>query len=107
MSQQPLFGQTKDPREPLKVPGENQSPDTRTVEKFHRHADTDARREAIHHRIGTGTNQSASGSHRHDGSDSGLILEGTTLIGTRGTATAVGSIIAALVKLGASDNTTA
>lgn len=83
------------------------SPPARDVEKFHRNSDVDVRKESQHHTVGTGTTQAAAGSHRHDGTDSGLLLEGFTITGSRGTATAVGSVISALVQLGATDSTTA
>lgn len=107
MTQQPYFGSSRNPMQPLSVPGEQQAPDERTVEKFHRKSDVDSRREAQHHTLGTDINQASPGNHRHDGSDSVLILEGTTITGSRSTnlSNVIGSIIAALVKLGASDQT--
>ena len=106
MSQQPFYGSQRNPMEPLKVPGENQSADAREVEKFHRKSDVDGSKTAQHHTIGTGQSQAASGSHSHDGTDSVPLLSGFTITGTRGTATAVGSIISALKQLGATDSTT-
>ena len=78
------------------------------VEKLHRSADTDVRRESIHHTLGPRSSQAASGDHKHDGSDSPLLLEGLTITGSRASPTAIlPSIIAALVRLGATDSSTA
>lgn len=81
-------------------------PDPGSVKEFHVNADTDSDRQAIHHTIGPGVNQAASGAHSHDGQDSPLLLEGITITGAKGTAACDSSIIAALVRLGASDSTT-
>ena len=77
------------------------------VEQLHTNADTDIRRESIHHTLGAGASQAAPGDHRHDGGDSALLLEGVTLSGSRGGNVALVSIIQALVKLGATDSTSA
>lgn len=77
------------------------------VEKIHRNADTDTRREAIHHTLGPSPAQAAPGSHKHDGSDSALLLEGVTISGSISSPPSIlPSIIAALVKLGALDQST-
>lgn len=81
-------------------------PDARIVADFHTNADTDVRRESIHHTIGPGPNQASPGSHRHDGGDSALLLEGVTLTGSKGGNVALASVIQALVRLGAEDATT-
>lgn len=81
-------------------------PDANTVRDLHMNADTDSGSDAIHHTLGTGVGQAASGAHDHDGNNSPLLLEGITITGARGTATCDQSIIAALVRLGASDSTT-
>lgn len=74
------------------------------VEKIHLNADTDVRREAIHHTLGPKTTQAAAGDHRHDGSDSSLLLSGMTISGSRSNSTSIlPSIIATLVRLGATD----
>ena len=54
-------------------------PSSEEVEQFHTQADTDARKEAIHHTIGAGENQAASGAHNHRGGDSVQLLTGITL----------------------------
>ena len=81
-------------------------PDPTSVREFHINADTDSSGDALHHTLGPGTNQAANGAHVHDGNDSALLLEGVTITGTRGTASCDQSIIAALMRLGASDSTT-
>jgi hypothetical protein len=85
----------------------NLRPDAKTVNEFHSNDDTDKDANAHHHTLGSGANQASPGSHNHDGSTSVQLLEGFTLSGTRGSATAIVSIISALVQLGATDNTTA
>jgi len=78
------------------------------VEKLHRNADTDVRRESIHHTLGPRSSQAAAGDHKHDGSDSPLILAGLTISGSRASSTSITpSIIACLVRLGATDSSTA
>lgn len=86
---------------------DNPRPDAAAVEDFHTNADTDIRRESLHHTLGPGEAQAAPGSHSHDGGDSALLLSGMTLSGSRGGNVALISVIAALVRLGATDNTTA
>lgn len=78
-----------------------------TVEKIHQYSDADVRPESQHHTLGAGPFQAASGSHRHRGGDSEFLYSGMTISGSRGSATAMVSIIAALVALGATDATTA
>jgi hypothetical protein len=80
--------------------------DARDVQKIHEKADTDFSKQSLHHTLGPQGNQASPGNHVHDGTSSPQILAGFSLSGTRGTATAVPSIIAALVALGATDNTT-
>lgn len=77
------------------------------VSKIHQYDDVDVRAESHHHTLGAGPMQSSPGSHRHRGGDSELLYAGTTISGSRGSATAMVSIIAALVALGATDSTTA
>jgi hypothetical protein len=76
------------------------------VELFHRNADTDVRAESMHHSLGSGTTQAAPGSHNHDGGDSVQLLEGSTISGSLSGGTALTSIIACLVRLGAVDRST-
>lgn len=78
------------------------------VEKLHLHADTDVRRESAHHTLGPRTTQASPGDHKHDGSDSSLLLEGATIVGSRSNPGSIlPSIISALVRLGAVDQSTA
>ena len=77
------------------------------VEEFHKNADTDVRAESIHHTLGPRPSQAAPGSHKHDGSDSSLLLDGYTIIGSRSSSTSIlPSIIAGLVRLGMTDSST-
>ena len=80
------------------------TPDKTTAD--HARSDVDSSPFAQHHTIGPRKDQAAGGAHRHDGSDSSLILTGTTITGAKAGNTAVASVIAALVKLGATDSTT-
>lgn len=82
-------------------------PTAEEVENLHTHADTDARKEAIHHTVGPGENQAAPGNHNHRGGDSVQLLSGVTITGSRGGNIALLSVIQALVALGATDSTTA
>lgn len=88
------------------VKQEDPSPPAPVVDAFHKNAARDTRPEDIHHTVGPGPTQAASGQHRHDGSDSPLLLEGVILTGSKGGNLALPSIISALVKLGAKDSTT-
>jgi hypothetical protein len=82
-------------------------PTGREVADFHTFADTDQGKESIHHSIGPGVNQAASGAHIHDGNDSPLLLDGVVIAGAKGGNSALASVISALVGMGATDNTTA
>ena len=82
-------------------------PTAEEVDTLHTNADTDARKEAIHHTLGVGENQGSPGNHTHRGGDSMQILAGITLTGSRGGNIALLSVIQALVVLGATDSTTA
>ncbi len=78
------------------------------VEDLHKNADTDVRAESLHHTLGPKSTQAASGNHKHDGSDSELLLSGLTITGSRASSTAITpSIIQCLVRLGAVDSSTA
>ena len=82
-------------------------PTAEEVDTFHTNAATDARKEDIHHTIGAGENQAASGAHNHRGGDSVQLLTGITLTGSRAGNIALLSVVQALVALGATDSTTA
>lgn len=81
-------------------------PDSISVKEFHVNSDVDSSTDAQHHTIGSGVNQVASGAHDHDGQNSPFLLADVTLTGAKGTAACDSSIIAALVRLGATDSTT-
>ena len=81
--------------------------DAKTVEAFHAKADTDASQTALHHTLGTKNGNASPGDHNHNGKNSVRILKGTTITGSRASGAALVSVISALVKLGATDNTTA
>lgn len=84
----------------------NPRPAPQVVAEFHTNSDVDAEKDAQHHTIGTGVNQASSGSHKHDGNDSFLLLDGVEIIGAKGGNTALASVIAALIGMGAKDSTT-
>jgi len=78
------------------------------VEELHRNADTDVRRESLHHTLGPRGTQAAAGDHTHNGSDSSPLLGGLTISGSRSSSASITpSIIAALVRLGITDSSTA
>ena len=86
---------------------ENPKPPAEAVDDFHTNSDVDSRAEALHHTLGPGPNQSSPGDHTHDGGDSALILEGQVISGSRATDAWRLSVNAILVRLGATDNSTA
>jgi len=82
-------------------------PDGQAIRKFHQNADTDTDPTAIHHTLGPGVNQAASGSHDHRGADSVVLGEGITITGSKGGNAALQSVISAMVEiLGVTDSTT-
>lgn len=85
----------------------SERPSVRVVREFHTNSDVDANQDSLHHTIGPGVNQAASGGHNHDGANSSLLLEGYTIAGSRTGGSALVSVIGALQRLGASDETTA
>lgn len=82
--------------------------DPKTVAKFHEKDDVDASQQSHHHTLGPRNGQSSPGDHNHNGKNSKRLLQGTTITGakTGNPAPALASVIAALVKLGATDSTT-
>jgi hypothetical protein len=86
---------------------ENPKPPAQAVEDFHTNSDVDARAEAQHHTLGPNPNQASPGDHTHDGGDSALILEGEVISGSRASDAWRLSVNAILVRLGATDNSTA
>lgn len=96
--------QRKDQDAPTK---QDPSPPPEVVRRFHQNADTDIRKESIHHTLGSDPNQASPGRHKHDGGDSVLLLEGYTITGSKASpSTVLPSLIACLVRLGAKDSTT-
>lgn len=87
-------------------PSEGLKPDSKVVDDFHTNSDVDLRSESQHHTLGPGPNQAASGTHRHDGGDSELLLDGMTITGSRGSDAWRLSVNAILVRLGATDAST-
>lgn len=85
---------------------EEERPAPQVVEKFHTNCDVDESKDAYHHTLGSNTFQASPGSHSHNGSDSVLLLQNIEITGSRGGNTALASVIAALVFLGAKDSTT-
>jgi hypothetical protein len=88
-------------------PDENPKPSSQAVSDFHENSDLDSRAEAQHHTLGPNPNQASPGNHRHDGGDSALLLEGQVISGSRSTDAWRISVNAILVRLGASDSSTA
>lgn len=81
--------------------------DPATVNRFHQKDDLDSSAESHHHSLGIKKDQASPGNHNHDGTVSKRLLEGQVISGSRSGGAALTSVIAALVKLGATDNTTA
>lgn len=75
--------------------------------KAHAKSDVDSATYAQHHTLGTNHNQATCGDHVHDGTSSRKIASTIILTGSRSGGTALTSVIAALVALGATDTTTA
>ena len=86
---------------------ENPKPPSQVVDDFHENSDLDSRAEAQHHTLGPNPNQAAPGNHTHDGGDSELLLLGETISGSRDSDAWRISVNAILVRLGATDNSTA
>jgi len=86
---------------------EEQRPAPQIVADFHTNSDMDQDKESQHHTIGTGEFQAAAGSHTHNGSDSFQLLTNEEVTGSRGGNTALASVIAILVRMGAKDSSTA
>ena len=89
------------------MPDEQKSPNKRVVDDFHLNSDLNEGRQAQHHTLGFGANEASPGTHKHDGNDSYPLLQDFILTGSKSGGGALNSVIAALVQLGATDNTTA
>ena len=85
---------------------DNSKPPAKVVLDFHTNSDVDGSSATQHHSLGLNRGQASPGDHMHDGSTSKLILTGVTISGAKGGNTALASVIAALVNLGAVDSTT-
>jgi len=85
----------------------NPKPSTDVVSDFHTYSDVDVRAESQHHTLGPNRTQASPGDHKHDGGDSALLLEGYTISGIRGSDAWALSINDILVRLGATNNSTA
>jgi hypothetical protein len=77
------------------------------VFEMHRNADTDKSGKAIHHTLGGQRYQAAPGDHIHDGGTSSYLWEGQTVTGSRGSGTALLSLLQILKTQGLNDGTTA
>lgn len=77
------------------------------VELFHTNSDLDLRAESQHHTLGPSPSQASPGDHKHDGGDSALLLADETITGSRNSDAWRLSVNAILVKLGATDSSTA
>ena len=86
---------------------ENPKPPAQAVDDFHTNSDVDARAESQHHTLGPNPTQASPGNHTHDGGDSELLLLNETISGSRATDAWRQSVNAILVRLGATDNSTA
>lgn len=75
--------------------------------KFHAKSDVDSAAFAQHHTLGSSHNQASPGDHNHDGYTSRTIASAIVISGSRSGGTALTSVIAALVALGATDSTSA
>jgi hypothetical protein len=86
---------------------ENPKPPNQVVDDFHTNSDVDSRAEAQHHTLGPNPNQASPGNHTHDGGDSELLLTNEVITGSRNSDAWRLSVNAILVRLGATDNSTA
>lgn len=103
--------------QPKRTIVKKEAPSPSEVNDFHENSDVDRSSKAQHHTLGSLGTQSSPGDHSHDGGSSKVLdindlpdpLSGTTISGakTGNPAPALASVIAALVKLGAKDATTA
>lgn len=77
------------------------------VSDIHKYSDFNINQLAIHHTLGPSDNQASPGGHSHDGGTSIQLLAGTSITGSRSTATAavLAQVITALTLLGATDAT--
>lgn len=83
-----------------------QYPTAEEVERQHTNADTNARKEALHHTLGPGEFQASPGNHNHRGGDSTSLGNGLTITGSRNSDAWRLSINQILVSLGVTDSST-
>lgn len=96
-----------DPFGPIKKPQQRVTPSPGEVARFHERADTDSSATAQHHTLGVKHDQASPGDHKHEGVGSLRLMEGVTIIGSRGGNVALGDLIAKLSNaLGFTDATT-
>lgn len=88
-------------------PVEGKVPPAKEVARFHTNADTDGDSGSLHHTLGPRKGQAAEGDHDHRGGNSVSLLQGSTVSGSRATDAWRTSVMAILVDLGVTDNTTA
>jgi len=88
-------------------PGLSSAPSAKDVEQFHTNSDVDVRKDSLHHTVGQGPNQAASGDHNHYDGKSSPLYVGKTITGSRTNGTALASVIQILVDGGAVDTSTA
>lgn len=93
---------------PVEMQAKAGTVDPLTVAKFHEKSDVDSSQDAQHHSLGPRHDQAAAGDHTHLlGSGYTGTLKGVVITGAKNGNVALASVIAALVKLGATDSTTA
>jgi hypothetical protein len=84
-----------------------EKPSAEEVDVFHTNSDLNIRAESLHHSLGTLATQASPGNHNHDGGNSVALLADLSITGSRATDDWRLSVNALLVKLGATDNSTA
>lgn len=87
-------------------PVDGKVPPEKEVARFHTNADTDGSEGSLHHTLGPRKGQASPGDHDHRGGQSVAILSGVTVSGSRASDAWRQSVMALLVELGATDNTT-
>lgn len=85
---------------------DNSKPESRLVLDFHTNSDLNGSSASQHHSLGLTRGEASPGDHMHDGSTSKLLLTGFTISGAKGGNTALASVIAILVSMGATDSST-
>lgn len=100
----PSYSERRRDAEPkAKEPDPN--PPADVVQRFHENSDVDKSATAMHHTLGVGTYNAASGAHQHKGGDSVPLFDGLTLTGSKGGNVALANLITILTQFGLTDNT--